>query len=62
MIWAFLRPLVWCAHLWGDGDDSPFGDGYYGSGGGNGSGEGYNYGHGAGEHYDRGCDFYGGRG
>ena len=62
MIWAFLRPLVWCLCRHGDGDDSSFGDGYFGHGNGNGSGEGYNYGHGAGDHCDLGSDFYGGRG
>ena len=38
MIWAFLRPLVWCEHRYGDGRSYGYGDG-----------DGYGYDHGNGD-------------
>ena len=51
MIWAFLRPLVWCRFC--DGDGYIYGDGY-GDGHGDGHGHGDGWGNGA---YD-GNDIY----
>ena len=38
MIWAFLRPLVWCRSRYGDGRSYGYGDG-----------DGYGYDHGNGD-------------
>ena len=32
MIWAFLRPLVWCEHRYGDGRSYGHGNAYGGGG------------------------------